>query len=169
MKKIFVIVIIAALSTLGFSNPDPGDGKRQMRDRIIEKLNLNEDQLQNFNDYHYKHQKEVIELQAEIEKNRLEINKMMLDNNIDKAALLELTGANSELRAKIHQSKISMWLNIYEILNDDQKEIWTQHFVHMDKGNRHFNREGEMIPGGMKNERNMHRGMMDRDRIHRNW
>ncbi len=104
--------------------------------RIQTMLKLTEEQSVKFNDIRYSHQMSVIDIQSEIQKNRIEVRKMMSDNKIDSGKLLQLTGANNELHGKIKTSRTQMWLDIYNVLNDDQKEIWTATF------NRFGQREG---------------------------
>ncbi|MEN8194452.1 MAG: Spy/CpxP family protein refolding chaperone [Bacteroidota bacterium] len=96
--------------------------------RIQVLLNLTDEQSNKFNDIRYNHQKSVIDIRAEIQKNRIEVRKMMADNKIDSDKLLQLTETNNDMHGKIKTSRTQMWLDIYNILNDDQKETWTKHF-----------------------------------------
>lgn len=96
--------------------------------RIQTMLKLTDEQSVKFNDIRYDHQMSVIDIQSEIQKNRIEVKKMMSDNKIDSDKLLQLTSANNELHGKIKTSRTQMWLDIYNVLNDEQKETWTATF-----------------------------------------
>lgn len=148
MKKFAVLLItIFAFTAFGFTLVPGNDNNPDEfgpRFKVIEDLKLTDEQLTKFNDIRYAHQKQMIDLKAEIQKNRLEAKKMMADNNINSDKLLKLTEANNNLRSQIHISKVNMWLDIYKILNKDQQEIWTKHFANMGErfGERMHNRNG---------------------------
>ena len=151
MKKLFVFLILVSVSVMGFTFQNQDDPPGRMRMQLMEKLNLNPDQLEKFKNFHYEHEKEMIDLQSEIEKNDLEIRKMMSESP-DKDALIKLSNKNNELRGAIQNSRINLWFNIYEFLNADQRVIWTQHFAQMGHGRRFG--DGSFGP--------MHKRMMDR-------
>lgn len=100
---------------------------RQMKIKqnlMLEKLNLTEDQQEKFDQLHYAHQEKAIETRSEIAKNRLEIRKLMDSDEIDQSKLMQLTKLNNTLRNEIQESRVQMWLSIYNALDDTQKEIW---------------------------------------------
>ncbi len=103
-------------------------GPRFNGSRIQAMLNLTDEQTKTFNDIRYKHQTEAIDLQAELNKNRAEVRKMMADKNVNSDQLLELTKANNEILAKLRTSRTQMWLDVFNILDDHQKEIWSTQF-----------------------------------------
>ena len=132
MKRILAVISLAVFTAFGLTLNAQGNFKKgqklNAKERLEEKLNLSDEQQDKFNDIRFAHKKEVIDLKAGIEKNRLGIRKMMADNNIDENKLIRLTEENNNLRSKIHTSKVSMWLDIYNILDNSQKETWTENF-----------------------------------------
>lgn len=146
MKRSLILSLAAALllgSALVFAQPQKNNergtnwGNRGFDGlRVQTMLKLTDEQSVKFNDIKYNHQLSVVDIKSEIQKNRIEVKKMMADNKIESDKLLQLTNANSELQGKIKTSKTQMWLDVYNILNDDQKETWTKTF------NRFGQREG---------------------------
>ena len=122
--------------------------------RVHTMLKLTDEQSDKFNDIKYNHQISSVDIQAEIQKNQIEVKKMMADNKIDSDKLLQLTNANSELHGKIKASKTQMWIDVYNILNDDQKETWIKTFNRLGQregtigtGFGHGIRKGDCKPG----------------------
>ena len=143
MKKLSALLIaIFAFTLFGFTLVPGENGFNgfDQKEKMIENLKLSEAQLLKFNDIHYNNQKVMIENKAEIQKNKLEIRKMMVDKNVNGDMLLKLTEVNNTLRSKMHTSKVNMWLDIYNILNKDQQEVWIKHFERM--GERMQNKMG---------------------------
>jgi Spy/CpxP family protein refolding chaperone len=103
---------------------------------IKDDLNLTEEQEQQMNTLRYEHQKIVLDKKNEIEKNRLEIRNMMVTNNINPDLLKSLIKKNSDIQAELKQIKIEHWLDVYNLLDDTQKEIWVEHFERMDRPDR---------------------------------
>ena len=117
-------------------NAQPAHRKGPRFEQIKEQLNLDDNQEKQFNDLHFDHAQQVIDMKAEMQKNKLAIKKMMTNNEVAESRLRELTSANNDIRGKIHSSKVDMWLDIYKMLNKDQQEIWTKHYAHMGDGRR---------------------------------
>lgn len=138
MKQSLILSLVATLLIGGasvFAQPQRNldrESKWESRGfselRIQKILNLTDEQSGKFNDIKYNHQLSVVDIQSEMQKNRIEVKKMMADNKIDDDKLLQLTNANIELQGKVKTSKTQMWLDVYNVLNDDQKEIWTKTF-----------------------------------------
>jgi Spy/CpxP family protein refolding chaperone len=138
MKRMIIASLLVTLffgTTALFAQPQKplGPNGRSMGPRFDGTrmqfmLNLTDEQTKTFNDIRYKHQMEAIDLRAELDKNRAEVRKMMADENVNSDKLLALTKANNEILAKMRTSRTQMWLDVYNILDDNQKEIWTTRF-----------------------------------------
>lgn len=146
MKRAFYLVVIALLAfgTSLIAQPQNGRGNgmgmgpddrigggfgmKAPFERMEDNLKLTDDQVAKMSDLRFKHENLVIDTKNEIQKNKLVIRKMMTDNKIDQKELLKLTSKNSELQAKIKLSKTTMWLDVYNLLDDTQKEQWTKTF-----------------------------------------
>ena len=134
MKKIFVFLMAVSFVFAGnlFAQKNQVGPKNPARhNAFMQQLNLTEQQEAKFNNIQNDHQKEAIDLRAEIQKNQLEIKSMMQSGNIDEGKLKSLTNKNSELHAQMQNSRTEMWLKINNILDQNQKKIWADHFSQM--------------------------------------
>ncbi len=134
MKKLSVLILsVLLLGNLSiFSQPAEDDLQFGPRcDRLKELLKLTPEQEKKFNDLKYQHQQGVIDIRAKIQKNRLELKKMIDDGNIDEKKILQLTDDNSKLQGDIKYSATKHWIDVYKMLNDDQKAIFTKHLSRM--------------------------------------
>jgi Spy/CpxP family protein refolding chaperone len=130
MKKLSYSLVIAlfALSAI-FAQPQPkANGNFGMQQRIKDKLNLNEQQAKKFDDIIYNQRTAAIDTKAELQKLELKLRKMMNDNAVDENKLYGITDQISGLRAKMQKSRITTWLKIYNILDKNQKPLWTKAF-----------------------------------------
>jgi len=163
MKRAFYLVVVALLAfgTSLIAQPQNGGngrgngmgmgpdnriggglGMKAPFERMEDMLKLTDDQVAKMSDLRFKHENLVIDTQNEIQKNKLVIRKMMTDNKIDRNELLKLTSKNSELQAKIKLSKTTMWLDVYNLLDDTQKEQWTKTFPMFLHRDGQFDRPG---------------------------
>lgn len=162
MKRLLILFTTALLVIGGSLNAQPGDGIRAKQnhgfgnnsdknevsnwpasniERMQKNLNLNDQQIAKMSDIRFEHQNMVIDLKGKIKKNRLIIRKMMEDNKVENEKLLKIVSQNNELLGKIKLSKTNMWLDIYNILDDTQKEKWTKTFEKFDSKRREFNKQ----------------------------
>ncbi len=65
--------------------------------------------------------------------NNLEIKKLISNKNFDEKALMSLLEESSDLKLALKKSKVKMWLEIRNILDENQKIIWLKHFYQLDK------------------------------------
>ena len=92
--------------------------------KLAKILNLTKQQIKQFQDMHYANQMKTIDLKAQIEKNRLRIKKMFTDGNINENKILSLTDENSAIQSKMKHSKVKMMLDMYKLLNKEQKPLF---------------------------------------------
>lgn len=160
MKRIIFAALFLTMLSYTSMLAQPFYGKGNPDRQCMADLNLNDAQEKQLNDFRFEHQEKVIDLKAEMQKNKLEIKKMMTANEVDEKKLRDLTKANSNVREKIHSSKVDMWLNIYKILNKDQQEEWTEHFARMGDGNKHGKKIGRHARGNRFEKKDFDRPMM---------
>ncbi|MCF6270662.1 MAG: hypothetical protein L3J41_13190 [Melioribacteraceae bacterium] len=114
-----------------------GAGQMNRLEKIKVLLKLSAEQEAKVSDIKFEHDNIVLDVKNKIAKNRLLVRKMMTDNKVDQKKLLSLSSTNSELHGKLGSSKIKMWLEIYNILDDTQKEQWTKMFLKMGQKGKH--------------------------------
>ena len=168
MKKLSIFVVMLLVSALSFSNITAQPFMHKMgpkfeRGRFMNELNLTDAQQKKVNQLRFDNQQKAIDLKAQIEKKRLAIREMMVNNDVNGNKLLTLTNSISDLQSKMKSSKVKMWLNVYNILNKDQQKLWTKHFSAM--GNRMSRGFHENFMGrrGFKGMEKFKMFMKDRD------
>ncbi len=125
-----ILILTITLTVTAQPRPKPPKDFGFDKGRIVDLLKLTDEQKSRFYDFFFSHQQKAIDLKSGIQKVRLNIGKMMAENDINEEQLINLTEKVSQLERKLKQLKIEFWLNVYKILNNDQKEIWTSHFRH---------------------------------------
>ena len=60
---------------------------------------------------------------------------MFATSKINEKDVMGLTEKSSDIRAELNKSKVTMWFDVNKILNDEQKQIWKDHFKDVN-GNR---------------------------------
>ena len=124
---LFLLIILTA-SVIAQPRPKPPVDANFKHGKIINKLNLDESQKNQFYEITYGHRKKAIDLRAEIRKTKLEINKMMNTGNIDEDKILSLSDKIDDLQGKIMRSKLNTWFAVYKILKPEQQKIWISNF-----------------------------------------
>ena len=74
----------------------------------------------------------------------------LLARGFDSEKIIDITDANSQLQAQLKNAKVKMWIDVYNILNDDQKEKWTGFFERMIYDDKMRNRNGRRMMGRQK-------------------
>lgn len=128
MKNVKLILVIVLLTLISISaQPGLGNGMQGLKHGPIAKLNLTPEQEKQFMDINLEHQEKMIDVKAQIEKNQVDMKKVMAEKNIDEKKLFDLTDANSKLQAQMKNFAVKKWLDIYKILDDEQKVTWKKH------------------------------------------
>lgn len=138
MRKLIFSVLSVAMLLISQSSSQaqmgrkPFDNGKFVHKNIVKLLELSPEQEKKFNDINYNHQKEIIELHTQIQKNRLEFKNLLANKDIDEKEIISLTEDNSRLRSEIKKITVERWLSVYKILNDNQREKWILHLEGFD-------------------------------------
>lgn len=138
MKKLELIILVFVLFIIGFSNANAQKVSDKQKDRNIStnQLNLTDAQKEEFTKIRFANEEVKIKLKAELKMNKLEIKKLLNETNLDESKLLKLVESGNGLNSKLRKANVEMWLDIRNILDNDQKEIWKHHFIKMGKQNK---------------------------------
>ncbi|MCX6174309.1 MAG: periplasmic heavy metal sensor [Ignavibacteriales bacterium] len=132
-KQWFLILSLIFLTNFSlFSQQrqdEPPMGQREGGIKML--LKLTAEQEKKFDDLTYQHKQDAVDIHAKIQKNRLELERMVKDNKIDEKNLFQLTDENSKLQGNLKSSAVRNWFEIYKLLNDEQKAIWSKHILQM--------------------------------------
>jgi Spy/CpxP family protein refolding chaperone len=129
MKKIAlllaIVLIIASLPS--YAQPFKGPRHPFNKENVKKFLKLTPEQQKQFDEISYKNDQALIDLKSAIARNRLDLKKLIKDKNIDDSKILQLIDENSKIQSDIKHSAVKQWLDIYKILNDEQKQSILKH------------------------------------------
>jgi len=134
--KNLIVVIIAGVFMLSASDVlgqgygyvnDYGnrDGKRNRdKDRIHEKLNLTDEQETKIESLRISHQKQMIDFRAELEKKELELQELKYKGEYTREDYIGKIKELSEIRNRIQLARANHQMDVYELLDPEQKATW---------------------------------------------
>ncbi len=149
LSKIAVTLIVALLVASPLS-AQKMPGKDNMG--FMNRLNLSDQQMDKSAELKAAHQKKMIDLRSELQKANLNLRELTRKGNYSRSDYLNAVSEIGKIKEKIETSIAGHRMDIYELLDSDQKEIWNK----MDK--HRGNKKGMMCRGMMRN-REMHRPM----------
>ena len=135
MKKSGLSVIVLVLVLLGLNNiaAQKENGKFKKHHHGLKELNLTEQQKEKMKEIKFSFEEANIETEAKIKKNKLEIKKLLSNNSFNENELMTLIEKGGDLKLVLKKSKVRMWLDIRNILDDNQKIIWVKHFNQLEE------------------------------------
>ena len=144
MKKI-LIILIALITIIGTitTSAQRGRGEWKKGFNDCKQLNLTDEQQERFDKIKFEHQELKIELDAKLKKNQLEIKKLLSADNFNESDLMNLVQMSTDIRAEKNMSRTKMWLNVYNILDNEQKEMWKKRFNKIGMKRGKFSRMGK--------------------------
>ncbi len=128
MKRTFLLLILATLIT-GISAPDTSAQHRKFKcgdfhKQRMENLNLNEGQRTKVDELRNIHQKEMIDLRAELQKAQLDVREIKNKADFKRNDLINAVEKISSIKNKIALKRANHQMDIYELLDENQKEMW---------------------------------------------
>lgn len=148
MKSRFVVLLTLIISLLFITQSFSQKRMHQrdeMRKEFISDLNLTEDQSDKFDELRSENHKVMIDLRAELEKKQVEMRELQKSENLSRADLLAKVEEINEIKNQKALLKANHQMNVYEILDDPQKEMWREHHSKKMMGrNDKFNRKERM-------------------------
>lgn len=133
MKKLMLLFIL--FTTAALAQPRKMSLEPPMRGmRIIEQLDLNEDQRKQVDKLHSDLEKKQIALRAKIQSARVDVRDAFREDKPDRgkieSKLNEITKAQGEMRT----NHVAFWFDVYKILSPEQQKIWKQVPMMMKQG-----------------------------------
>jgi DNA gyrase/topoisomerase IV subunit A len=122
MKKklsliVFAFLMIAFVSS-SFSQPK--------RTYIYDKLNLTEQQITQIEKLRDQHLKKMSDYRNELNKLLIDLRSEWRVLNPDKKKIESLTNKMNEIRSKMSQDRVNHWFDIYNLLDEKQKEKYRE-------------------------------------------
>jgi Spy/CpxP family protein refolding chaperone len=129
--KIKMLLIIATISALLISQnlfaQEMMLHKTNMdQSQIHQKLNLTEEQQVKVEALRFSHQKEMIDLKANLEKKKLDMAELKSKGNYTREEFLSKTNEIISARNNIALTIANNQMDVYQILDDTQKKEWNK-------------------------------------------
>ncbi len=103
----------------------------------LSSLNLEEEVLQKMKEMRLKNKEKILDLKNQIEKKELEMEKVLIEEELDFKKILSIHDEISDLRQKISRRMIEQKIEMYKLIPDDKKEEARKMFLHKFLGKRH--------------------------------
>jgi len=128
MKKVFVVLVVFSLagifsSSLLAQKRDfrPCNQKGFNQGRWINQLDLTDEQQETIADLRYEHQMQVVELRSKLQQNRLKLDKLFDDDNIDESEVMSIVDDNNNIHDQLAKSRMEMRIKVNSLLTPEQK------------------------------------------------
>ena len=131
MKRILIVTtllvfLLALASVFTFAQQEREDRRDHRRVKLIEMLNLTEEQQTQIEKIRFSHQEKMIDLKADVEKKELGLKELQSTANFNRndyiAKVEEIISAENKI--KLEQANHHM--DVYELLDTEQKETWNK-------------------------------------------
>lgn len=142
-KSLLVIsLLIALLVTMALVAQNQHEEKRGNKNfRMYQKLNLTEEQQDQISSMKINHQMEMVDLKGNLEKKKLEMAEMKNYGNYSREQYIAAVESINTAKDEIAISRANFKMNVYEILDADQKKEWNK--LSLNSGERKEKRNKE--------------------------
>ena len=93
---------------------------------MYKRLNLTEEQQDQMSTMKINHQMEMVDLKANLEKNEIELTSLKNKGNYTREQYLAAIQSINSARDEIAISRAEFQMDVYQILDDKQKEEWNK-------------------------------------------
>lgn len=98
--------------------------RKERSPRLHEELNLTAEQESKLDDLRNEHQKQMIDLRAELDKARLENQTLRRSDELNRSDILDQTNKMNSIKNKMAEMRTNHFMDVYSNLNDEQRKIW---------------------------------------------
>lgn len=135
VKKEFltaILIFTVFFSSLSYSQKNSDVRKNQFRGGIMNELNLTKEQKEKVSKFSLDLQEKMIDMTSELQKKELEKKKILLNENVSRDEMIKLTKDISAIKNQIELMRINHQMDIYDILDANQKTVWKD--IQLNKG-----------------------------------
>ena len=100
--------------------------KKQFQKQVHQQLNLTEEQQTKVDELKFTHQKEMIDLKANLDKKELDMNELKSKGNYTRDEYLNKVNEIISARNKIALSVANHHMDVYQLLDENQKKEWNK-------------------------------------------
>jgi Spy/CpxP family protein refolding chaperone len=158
IKKLTILALIGIIiSPFIYSQPKDGLNLRRLED----KLNLTDSQKDQIENLRIKHQKDMVDLKAKLEKARIELREVTADGDFTRSEYLAAHNKMIKMREEIQLAAANHRMDVFDLLDKDQKKIMAEK-MKFGKGKKHYFRRGgrdypcDFDGPGFRERRRMH-------------
>jgi Spy/CpxP family protein refolding chaperone len=119
-KLFFIAVTIVMLTFMGISQPN----HQRFGKGLCERLNLTDIQIEKVEQLRNAHQKQMVDMKADLEKLRIEMRELRQGDKFDRKSYIALEEKMIQQQNKMRLSGANHRMDIYELLDDTQKKEW---------------------------------------------
>jgi len=123
---VFIAILSAFLVSQSLFAQEMRQGKDRNQFKIHQKLNLTEEQQEKADILKLAHQKEMVDLKANLEKKEIEIAELKNKGNYTREEFLSKTNEIISARNQIALSLANHQMDVYQILDETQKKEWNR-------------------------------------------
>jgi Spy/CpxP family protein refolding chaperone len=128
MKQRIVIItaiIFAAFIFIIPASGQNGNGPRKMKGEFgLKKLNLTDTQQAQIDKLRIEHQKEMVDLQANLKKQEIGMEEVTSNKNFSSTDFINVVQNISKAKDQIALAKANHFLDVYKLLDNTQKAQW---------------------------------------------
>ena len=146
MKKLSIVSIVLILAFLlipsqtvmGQMMKQGEFNKGDRHEMMIKKLQLTEEQQEAIQDLRFNHQNDMIDLKADVQKKKLQLEELKSSGNYTREEFLASVEALSNAKQKVAIAKANHRMDVYELLTDEQRKTFDKMGNRMDNRREHF-------------------------------
>lgn len=122
-----ILLLFASVCTTILAQPRQKFHKKYYKERIIEKLNLTDDQENKISGLRTKHQKKMADLKAELEKAKIDIRDLRDNSDLTRTEMILAVESINTIKNTMALERANHKIDVYELLTNEQKQIWKEH------------------------------------------
>lgn len=123
-QTLSLLLLTAFVSTFAFSqNPPVRPRGDMMGPRLMERLNLSDDQKNQIEKLRTDFQKQQIAQRAKVQTAAVELRQLLRAENPDKAAIEKKIQEVAQLRAQLQTARVNHMLNVRKVLTPEQQKM----------------------------------------------
>lgn len=124
MRFLPVVALTVVLALAAQAQPGSGMGPRM---RLIDELNLTEQQLEQVNTIRDEAMRKAIEQRSKLATLRLDVRKLFRADKPDQAAIEKKFDEITKLQAEGRTRRVQTWFAINKLLTPEQQKVWKEH------------------------------------------
>jgi Spy/CpxP family protein refolding chaperone len=122
---ILILTIIGLYSNTAYSQKStPPPKKEFFRQHMLDKLKLTDEQKAKIEDARLSHQKQMVDLKANLEKKLLALKELRVKGNLNRNDVIAAVKDINQARNDIAIARANNMMDMYEILTPEQRKIW---------------------------------------------